>query len=129
MKPSTYMRGESLGDYGGHDIALIEIKDYGILTFQVERFPLIPRNESNVMSNDQNVHFTLAGYGDFNRYHSKNEFDEAQYKCITNEYGRMKFHYCDDLLIPDPNLNFEAKNPCLDDFDLGKGSNRKKNNV
>ena len=73
----SYRGGASYGNYGGFDISILEL-DSPITKFQLACLPNPNFDDSN-----QTVGFKLAGYGQYQRE-----------RCMTNKYGKAKFHYC-----------------------------------
>lgn len=79
--PQSYI-GEGYKDYGGFDIALIEI-DGNTTVDRVACLPS-PKYFDTRLSN-------VAGYGRYFRGKGKKKV------CLTDEYGPYKYHYCSEL--------------------------------
>ena len=76
----SYRGGGSYGDFGGYDITLITL-----VTPLSGRRACLPHSQFKDDGHDLG---RLAGYGMYSR--KKN-------KCLTNQYGKMKYHYCKDV--------------------------------
>ena len=76
----SYLGGGSYGDFGGYDITLITL-----VTPLSGRRACLPHLQFKDDGHDLGK---LAGYGMYAR--KKN-------KCLTNQYGRMKYRYCKDV--------------------------------
>ena len=74
---SGYRGGGTYGDYGGYDIALLELDDE--INAKLACLP-------GPSFNDQDTYGSLAGYGKYLRDYGRT--------CETNQYGMSKHHYC-----------------------------------
>jgi len=73
----SYRGGGTYGDYGGYDIALLELDDE--INAKLACLP-------GPSFNDQDTYGSLAGYGKYLRDYGRT--------CETNQYGMSKHHYC-----------------------------------
>lgn len=80
MPEHAYQGGNDYGDYGGYDIAIMEL-EHPLNTFQPA---CLPSPSFNDYANSK-----LAGYGKYFRTSGS-----GQDICQTNQYGPMKYHYC-----------------------------------
>ena len=78
----SYRGGGFYGEFGGYDITLITLA-----TPLSGQRACLPRLQFEDEGHDRGK---LAGYGMYTR--KKN-------KCLTNQYGKMKYHYCKDVSI------------------------------
>ena len=91
----SYRGGGSYGDFGGYDITLITL----VTPLSGQR-ACLPKPQ---FQDDGQDNGKLAGYGMYTR--KKN-------KCQTNQYGRMKYHYCKDVSIKSPTES-QLRSPLL----------------
>ena len=76
----SYQGGASYGTYGGYDISLLELETP--LSGQRIKYACVPKPGFNDIQPGK-----LAGYGKYQR-----DFGNT---CQTNQYGKMKYHYCE----------------------------------
>ena len=79
--PERAYQGSGYGQYGGYDIALIELE---------QPMNFFHRACLPSPSFDDQVDSKLAGYGMYFRQNRTT----GQDVCQTNQYGQMKYHYC-----------------------------------
>lgn len=80
---NTYRGGGSYGEFGGYDITLLELAKPVDTKFKPICLPS-PKYDDTRQGKDDAI---IAGYG---RY-----FRDGGKTCQTNNWGKMKFHYCD----------------------------------
>ena len=86
MPEGAYQGGSDYGEYGGYDLALMELA-HPVHTFQPA---CLPSPKFNDYADSK-----LAGYGKYFRRKRLSHEDV----CQTNQYGRMKFHYCNSTCV------------------------------
>lgn len=80
---NSYRGGGQYGEYGGHDISLVELET-PIHGFQLACLP-----SPDFKSGDPSIDHSLAGFG---RYYRTNR--QGEFVCQTNKFGKAKYHYC-----------------------------------
>jgi len=79
----SYKGGGSYGNYGGHDITLLELET-PFIGYKPACLPSYSFDDIRLVQHDTR----LAGYGKY--------FRNQGQTCETNKHGKMKYHYCDD---------------------------------
>jgi hypothetical protein len=83
--PETYSGSGAYGEYGGYDITLVQ------LTMEVPSRFGVPACLPLPQLQDVGVKANIAGYGSYYRKSAEGQ------KCLTDEYGKNKFHMCAEM--------------------------------
>ncbi len=83
--PQSYPGNGAYGKYGGYDITLVQLKSEVPTRYGTPACLPLPQ------LHDEGIKANIAGYGSF--YRKK---DENMAQCLTDEYGKNKFHMCNE---------------------------------
>jgi len=80
----SYQGGGTYGTYGGYDITVVRLETQADPVYKPACLPGPFFQDSGIGKDYEKGQITQAGFGKYTRP-----------KCLTDEYGPSKFHYCD----------------------------------